>query len=295
MEKINLLNYINIIKDIIPKKLYFHDEENIIFSYFFQDLEFPDAVKIYGNDPIFWRYLDEMSESHLVLYNNAFEYKHLELFQYVMKKYNFDNDITHLKLIGLMAYHNKIPLPITGYFKNNIITIIQGALEGGQENLYQEAFSLLAGKERVGLFMIDAVRGGNINLINNVIEYGKERNCDWNEGMIEASLRGHFEIVKFLIEKEENKENLNFNQGMAYASQGGHQNIVNFFIEKGEKDNLTMYWDWGLIMASSGGRRKLVKFFIEKGAKQFKLSSKKAKENGYVILAEELNAHLYNK
>lgn len=81
----------------------------------------------------------------------------------------------------------------------------------------------------------------------------------WTHYMEHAALGGHFEIVKYFIDKGINRKHY-FYRGLACAAEKGHIDIVNYFIDKGCDD-------WNEIMCSiMFTHPELVEYFVQKGA-----------------------------
>jgi len=116
---------------------------------------------------------------------------------------------------------------------------------------------------------------GHIDVVKFLIE---EEANDLRDGMFEACKGGHIDIVKLMISKnkrtEENGEYFgrieptrDWNEGMRLGCLEGHMNIVKFMIEKGANN-----WGRCLVNACTGGYMNVVKFMIEKGRSFRKLS-----------------------
>lgn len=85
--------------------------------------------------------------------------------------------------------------------------------------------------------------------------------------LIEASVKGFFEDVKFLFKYGTyvHRRNVYENNGVAFvlAASNGHLDIVKLFIENGINIKITGMAP--LMLAASGGHLEVVKFFIESG------------------------------
>lgn len=142
--------------------------------------------------------------------------------------------------------------------------------------------------------LIYAAYGGDIDIFNLIIDFGESYFCDknmyyWNDVLRDAVLSGNIDIVKFIINKQnqlyicplamqcaatcgsleivqlfiENgyQNNWGYNYSLYRAAEGGNMEIINLFINKGVND-----WDSGLSGAAEKGNMDLVQFFISKGA-----------------------------
>ena len=112
----------------------------------------------------------------------------------------------------------------------------------------------------------------NIDEINELIDMGADVHQKDEEGwtdLMNASYRGHKEIVELLIEKgaDVNAEDDYGCTALMVASRSGHKEVVEFLIEKGadvnQKDN---DGDTALKGASYWGCKEVVGLLIEKGA-----------------------------
>ena len=115
--------------------------------------------------------------------------------------------------------------------------------------------------------LLGACRGGNIDIINLIIEKGSN---NWHYGLEGACKGGHLDIVKLMIEEGAD----HWNCGLAYACTGGNIDIVKLMIEKGANN-----WDRGLVIACIRGHIDIIKLMIKKGAIWCSYCGKSMKEH----------------
>mmetsp|Transcript_12216 Transcript_12216/g.26947 ORF Transcript_12216/g.26947 Transcript_12216/m.26947 type:complete len:158 (-) Transcript_12216:125-598(-) len=97
------------------------------------------------------------------------------------------------------------------------------------------------------------------------------KDCTGNTALHEASEKGHFNIVKFLVEERHANGNLAHNRGYILHScwhvrSKGHFDTVQFRVEGGHTDVTISghYGDTPLLLASKNGHFDVVQFMVER-------------------------------
>ena len=101
---------------------------------------------------------------------------------------------------------------------------------------------------------------------------------DWNEGLLGASIGGHLDLVKLMIEKGAD----NLDRALDYANEE-HLEIYKYLIDHGV-DGL----NYALDTAAYSGSLEMVKYFIEKGAKFVNNAIELAGQGGHLDVIEYL-------
>lgn len=140
---------------------------------------------------------------------------------------------------------------------------------------------------------VHACRDNNFTCVKTILStvYDDDKTFDWPNGMKEACIAGHVDIVKCLednchefysydlyelfeivgfggnleIIKLITRDGYRFGYmyaGLIGACRGGHKNVAIFMIEKGAKN-----WDQALFSACSAGQLEMAKLMIASGAK----------------------------
>ncbi|KAK8048380.1 hypothetical protein PG994_010110 [Apiospora phragmitis] len=113
---------------------------------------------------------------------------------------------------------------------------------------------------------------GHLEVVKLLIERGADVNAQggyYGNALYAASSGGHKEIVQTLLEKgaDVNAQGGHYGNALYAASYGGHKEIVQTLLEKGADVN-AQSGDYGnaLYAASSGGHKEIVQTLLEKGA-----------------------------
>lgn len=163
-----------------------------------------------------------------------------------------------------------------------------GAVKSGCDDIIKFFLDLDADVEQ-GLFA--AAKTGNMRLVKYFVELGAKH---FSFALANASLKGHFEIVKFLTEKLAKNINEDWGWPLGCAVGAGHHEIVNYLLDVGVFDEddyddalseavkiADKYlidqliskgasdWNKALRIAASGNHRDLVSFFLEKQPEDF--------------------------
>ena len=94
-------------------------------------------------------------------------------------------------------------------------------------------------------------------LIYDVIKHDKYGTERYNILMSYAAVGGDVNIVNLLLEKD---KEISLDDALYHAAAGGHLNLVKFFIEKGATD-----LGYALFQAAEDKQLHIIKFLIEKG------------------------------
>jgi len=122
--------------------------------------------------------------------------------------------------------------------------------------------------------IFEVIREGDLETLKKLVSEGanvEARDMFVYTPLIYASLHGHFEIVKYLIEKcnanVEAKDRFRYNSLM-WASDGGYLEIVKYLIEEcnANVEAKDIRGNTPLIVASLEGHFEIVKYLIENGA-----------------------------
>lgn len=122
-------------------------------------------------------------------------------------------------------------------------------------------FILTEGIDNAYVAFLDAVRLGNVEIVNLVMENAYsvlDRDNVWPEAMQEAAIGGHLNLVKYFV----NEFKLDhWERGLQAAAKGGYLDLILYFIGEGAKK-----WDRALKAAYEAGEDWLIPFFLDKGA-----------------------------
>jgi ankyrin repeat protein len=126
---------------------------------------------------------------------------------------------------------------------------------------------------------------GNLNLVKYFVKIGANP-CPpanyYNDYPLGAAFeKGHFEVVKFLVEKGAEVK-VYWDLPFRTAALKGYLEIVKYFVEKGADVNIDD--DYAICAASVRGHLDVVKFLVQKGA------DVKAKNN-YPVVEAFYNGH----
>lgn len=108
-----------------------------------------------------------------------------------------------------------------------------------------------------------ACEGGNMEVINFIINDDKNKKLNWNGGLHGACKSGKIDIVNLIINKSENKK-MDWDGGMINACKGGNIDIVKLMIERDGGKWLS--WNSGLGYACKYGYTSIIKLMVSKGA-----------------------------
>ena len=104
---------------------------------------------------------------------------------------------------------------------------------------------------------------GHYDIVKWLVENGVNIHFEDDIALRDASDKGHLEVVKYLIEKGANIH-AESDQALGYASRSGHLEVVKFLLQAGAKINA--YNDYALRMAAANGHLDIVKYLVEHGA-----------------------------
>ena len=111
----------------------------------------------------------------------------------------------------------------------------------------------------------EASKAGDFQKVIELFGRDETTRMQKDKALYVASIKGHLEIVKFLIE---NGVNVNADCGkpLSSASRGNHIDVVKYLVENGADVNLPVYSINSLDIAASKGNINVVKYLIEKGS-----------------------------
>ena len=98
-----------------------------------------------------------------------------------------------------------------------------------------------------------------------------------NSAMTNATLNGHIEIVRLLLQQGAN----NYNEVLSKAAREGHQNIVELMLEEGADD-----YNMAMTEAASQGHQNIVELMLEEGADDYNEAMTYADLNGHISIVD---------
>ena len=111
--------------------------------------------------------------------------------------------------------------------------------------------------------LIEASQVGDLERVKELVSQGVD---NFDLALRDASLFGHLEVVKYLVEASKKQPSVingadNFDEALRNASIFGHLEVVKYLVENGA-DN----FDLALRLASWKGQLEVVKYLVEQGA-----------------------------
>lgn len=158
-----------------------------------------------------------------------------------------------------------------------------------------------------------AVKGGHLEVVNILLNYMKNKSVI-NHGITFAAYNGYIELTALILqwsEEPSNKSNIDeYNTAIAYAARRGHFDIVKMIMDKGFGDpDLTMteaakggyiniihamidfganLFDDAMINAAEYGYIKVVKLMIDRGAREYLKALYQAAKGGHLNIVKLL-------
>jgi hypothetical protein len=175
------------IKDIIPESSYFHGEERLIFDFLFKELPFDQAVQMYGDSPILWKFFEKKESPNKLLYL-ASQYNHypLALRAIELGADDFESAMENAAIVGNME-------------------MLRGMIRRGADNF--------------DTALRHAASNGHLEMVNGLLRYGPD---GANEAMAFAARNGHRRIIDELIKYGAN----DWYMAKVMAERGGHRMIA---------------------------------------------------------------------
>jgi hypothetical protein len=133
----------------------------------------------------------------------------------------FNSEIGQIKMYNKDMYDEKILINVGDEY-SGFIGLRIGSFRIKEKIDTRPFFGNILDKQ-----FAEACVGGNLNTIQLLIAKGANNN--WDAGLIYASLGGHLDIVRFMVD---NGAKL-WNEALIYACSREHLEIVKFLIEKG--------------------------------------------------------------
>lgn len=116
--------------------------------------------------------------------------------------------------------------------------------------------------------LVEASENGDINMVKRLIQIGA---TSYDIALKEASLFGHLEIVKYLIEKGANIQ-ANNNLALRMAVMNKHLDIVKYLIENGADIHINN--EYILRKATELNHLEMIKYLIENGANWYLIKNR---------------------
>ena len=126
------------------------------------------------------------------------------------------------------------------------------ACRGGNLNLVKLLISKGAHYFDGGL--CTACRGGHLTIVHLMLDNGAD---SYYSGFSNACRGGHWEIMQLMMDKGAN----NWTEGFYNACSGGHYRIVRLMMDKGVTN-----WNEGFLNACQGGHKEIVELMLAQGA-----------------------------
>ena len=108
-----------------------------------------------------------------------------------------------------------------------------------------------------------AAEKGHFEIVKFLVENGANIHADGDSALCLAAEEGHFKIVKFLIKNGADIHAIG-DYALCVAAENGHFKVVKFLLENGA--NIHARDDHALCWAAEKGHFKIVKFLVENGA-----------------------------
>ena len=139
---------------------------------------------------------------------------------------------------------------------------LKSALKENHLICYEWHFNKLVNPD-VTQLCIDASRKGHLEVVKFLVSSGVNINSAGYPILHIASANGHLELVKFLVSSGANIH-ADDDYAIRSASQNGLLEVVKFLVESGA--NIHAYDDFALRYASKDGHLEVVKFLVSSGA-----------------------------
>jgi ankyrin repeat protein len=142
--------------------------------------------------------------------------------------------------------------------------------------------------------LFDACRNGDIEMVKLLIKDENDfKSRKYDNALIWAASNGHFEVVKYLVEKGADIHAKD-DQPLQYACVFGHFKIAKYLVEKGA--HIHAGNDYGFRRACHHGHFQVSRFLIEKGCNISLIPEKdRNKVIRYITLCDKVEKRAANK
>ena len=150
---------------------------------------------------------------------------------------------------------------------------------------FEKQNQLFLDNEDMDYLLTEAAYEGELSLVKHAVNNGA---VFYNPAVHNAAEKGHFEIMKYLVEKD-NTSGRQLDMLLRSASRGGNLDIVKYLVDKGA--NIHFYDNAAIRYASRDGHLDVVKYLVEHGADPHADSDfalKSASRNGHLKIVKYL-------